>query len=673
VTDVRNKPSATPPDSTSNAPSPPANGPADAPAGTTDTTETTSPPPQAETSTQPQVSSASDDADTVALGPVAPDVEDVGVLGRAALVARHHWPVFVVLALFATAATVVPTMTNIATTDDWGYTRSVELLYWDVELRIFPVVAATAVGQVLWGGLFALIFGMELGVMRLSTVVMIALGGVAFYSLLRQLGVTRSRSTLGMAIYLFNPLTFVLAFTFMTDPHFTSVLLMTVALYVRGLDPAQRRPRVIVLASLFAGFAFLFRQQGALIPLSVGLYLLLARRLRFDWASVRLVLQVTALPALTLVGYYAWLRFINDVPDVQASFLRDAVERAGVEGTWRLGRSLLYMALVYVGFACAPLILTLAPSPWRWRLPWRKQVALPEPSRPSGFFTSPVGWWLWLGWLGVLITGLFFFTARGRRMPYISQFLGSSGFGPPDVRGSRLKLIEPQWDWFYSALTIICVVAAIAVGAILFRKIGSMVTPERAGAGLVAMVLFWQLLGVLPPSYQYIRSSGSLDRYMLPLFPLTIALAFWALREVRLFQPIGWAAMLLLGTIATAGTRDYLMYMDAVWDMAHRANAAGIPNTKLDAGSGWDGYHLYTQMLDENITRALSPPGAPWWVYFYAKPTDSTYVVATNPAAVPGYYVVAAKPYDQWLEDDPVYVFLMARVGAPRPVIDVMD
>jgi hypothetical protein len=142
---------------------------------------------------------------------------------------------------------------------------------------------------------------------------------------------------------------------------------------------------------------------------------------------------------------------------------------------------------------------------------------------------------------------------------------------------------------------------------------------------------------------------------------------------VRLFQPLGWAAMLLLGTIATAGTRDYLVYMDAVWDMAYRANAAGIPNTKLDAGSGWDGYHLYTQMLDENVTKARSPAGAPWWVYFYAKPTDSTYVVSTNPAAVPGYYVVAAEPYDQWLEDDPVYVFLMARVGAPRPVLDPVD
>ncbi|MBA2276424.1 MAG: glycosyltransferase family 39 protein, partial [Chloroflexia bacterium] len=524
----------------------------------------------------------------------------------------------------------------------------------------------------LWGGLFALIFGMELGVMRLSTVVMVALGSVALYSLLRQLGVTRSRSTLGAAVYLFNPLTFVLAFTFMTDPHFTSVMLIAVALSVRGLNPADCRPRIIVLGSLFAGFAFLIRQQGALIPLAIVLSLLFARRLRPNLASLRLVLQVTALPAIMLVVYYAWLRWVNDVPEVQSGFLRAVIERHGWAGTWRQVRYLSYIALAYVGFAAIPLVLTLAPSPRRWRWPWRMRRAdegSPSPvSAPSGFFTSPVGWWCWLGWLGVAVTGLFFLTLRGRRMPYIPQFLGSSGFGPPDVRGSRHVLIESAG--FYSALTIVSVVAAIALGAIICRRLGVAASPERAGAGVVAMVLLWQLVGVLPPSYQYINQSGSLDRYLLPLIPLTIALAMWALRDVRLFQPLGWVAVLLFGSVATAGTRDYLVFMDAVWGMAERANAAGIPNTKLDAGSGWDGYHLYTLMLDENITAARSPAGAPWWVYFYAKPTDSTYLVSTNPQSNPGYYVVAVEPYDQWLEDDPVAVYLMALNGAPRPVLD---
>ena len=59
-----------------------------------------------------------------------------------------HWPVLMVLALFASTAFVVPTLAPIATTDDWAYTRSVEILYHEGTLRVFPVVAATAVSQI---------------------------------------------------------------------------------------------------------------------------------------------------------------------------------------------------------------------------------------------------------------------------------------------------------------------------------------------------------------------------------------------------------------------------------------------------------------------------------------------------------------------------------------------
>ncbi|MGN6030916.1 MAG: hypothetical protein ACTHQE_04555, partial [Thermomicrobiales bacterium] len=107
-----------------------------------------------------------------------------GALGR-------NWAVAIPIALFAIAALIVPTMTQIATTDDWGYTRSVEELYWNIDLVVYPVVAATAIEQVVWGGLFALVFGMDLGVMRLSTVVAVAIGAMALYAILRMLGVSR--------------------------------------------------------------------------------------------------------------------------------------------------------------------------------------------------------------------------------------------------------------------------------------------------------------------------------------------------------------------------------------------------------------------------------------------------------------------------------------------------
>ena len=87
---------------------------------------------------------------------------------------------------------MVPTFAPVATTDDWAYARSAQILLAQGRLTVFPVVAATAVFQIVWGALFGLIFGPTLGVFRLSTVVITALGGVALYGLCRELGVARA-------------------------------------------------------------------------------------------------------------------------------------------------------------------------------------------------------------------------------------------------------------------------------------------------------------------------------------------------------------------------------------------------------------------------------------------------------------------------------------------------
>jgi 4-amino-4-deoxy-L-arabinose transferase-like glycosyltransferase len=561
-----------------------------------------------------------------------------------------NWPVLIPLILFGIAATIIPTMTNIATTDDWAYARSVEILYWDVKLTIFPVVAATAVGQVFWGGLFALIFGMELGVMRLSTVVIVALGAVALYAILRQLGVSRSRSSLGMALYLFNPLAFILAFSFMTDPHFASVMLFSIAFYVFGLHPGRQRPWAIVLGSLFAGYAFWIRQQGALIPLSVVVYLFVSRQLWFDRRSVRRTLQVALAPAIMLLAYYAWLYWVNDVPDVQEGFL-DRARGYGWDGVWHQVRYLTYFELAYLGFFLIPLTVAMLPG-FRARL-------------PQPLFSSPFGYWAFLGWVGALITGLFLLTKQGRQMPYIGQFLGAGGFGPGDVPGPRRRLIE--WLPFYEIMTIVSVASAVVLGLLLCRRMIDVRSPERAAAGLLAMVCLWQVIGILPPSFQYLTRGGSLDRYLLPIIPLVIALVLWASRDLRMIQPVAWAAIAVFAVVSTAGTRDYLVYMDAVWSMAARANEAGVPNEKMDAGASWDGYHLYTDMIDQGVTRNMSPSRSPWWINFYAKQTDSTYIVSTSPTWREGYVVVDQREYDQWLEEDPVYVYLLRQRAAPWP------
>src|SRR5829696_7821898 len=557
---------------------------------------------------------------------------------------RHSWALLAVYVAFALAAVVVPTLAPVATTDDWAYARSAQILLDEARLTIFPVVAATAVFQIVWGALFGLIFEPTLGIFRLSTVVITALGGLALYGLCRDLGVTRGRGALGVATFLFNPLVFVLAFTFMTDAHFMALLVIATWLYAKGHASEEVDGRLLVAGSGVAALAFLTRQQGILIAPAVLLFLLLSRRLRRDRASLQVLIQLFAPPLLAAGGYFLWLRYGNDVPQVQSTFFREVLEE-GWSGTWWLLRRLTVVELMYLGLFTLPLIVAVLPG-----------------VRGLVRTVAPRGWILFATWQAILLVGVTAFWARGALMPYIGQFSGSGGLGAPDILGSRPILLGPG---IRTALTVVCLITSLLLALIAARGMNVPPSRERSRAGLVLCIGLSQVLGVMVPSYHYIGwAAGSLDRYLLPLVPLTIALTLWALRGVRMILPLGWIVVAALALFSIAGTRDYLVFMRAVWDMGEEATAAGVPLDRLDAGSGWDGYHLYEYGLEHRI-RSRTPKGGPWWVYFYAPATDSAYVVAGKP--LPGYHVNREQPYSSWLQREPTNLYLLNRAGIPWP------
>ena len=557
---------------------------------------------------------------------------------------RTNLALLAVCLAFALAAAVVPTFTPVATTDDWAYTRSAQILLAEGRLTVFPVVAATAVFQTVWGALFGFLFGPAFGVFRLSTVVITALGGVALYRLCRELGVSRGRGALGVATLLFNPLVCVLAFTFMTDAPFMALLVIATWLYVKAIGPERIDGRLIVAGSGVAALAFLTRQQGALIVPAVFLFLLFTRRLRFDREGVKLLAQLVALPVLGIASYYLWLRYGNAVPSTQQSFFREILQE-GWSGTWWLVRRLTVVELMYLGFFTLPLMAAAIPAV--------RALIRGIPAR---------GWVLFAAWQAILLIGVTALWANGARMPYIAQFFGSGGLGAPDVLGSRPILLGPD---VRAGLTVVCLLASLGLALVAARGTGAAPSRERSRAGLVLGIGLGQVLGVMPPSYHYIGwASGSLDRYLLPLVPLAIALALWGLREARLIMPLGWLVAAALALFAVAGTRDYLVFMRAVWATASEAVNAGVPLDRLDAGSGWDGYYLY-EYGRANRIRSRTPKGGPWWVYFYAPATDSAYAVAGKP--VRGYLQVRRHPYSSWLQREPTAVYLVRRWGQPWP------
>lgn len=343
--------------------------------------------------------------------------ESVKPAARLLCRARRHWAFVAVLALFAGTTFVVPTLAPASVADDWLYARSVRILLEDHELRLMNLSVATSVFQVLWGGLFAALFGLTPGVLRVSTLVLSAVGAAATYGLCRELEVKRASAALAVAVVLFAPMAYVLEFSFMSDAQFTSLLVVSTFLYARG--ERHSLPAWTLWGSVVAAMAFLVRQQGILVPVAVLTWLVLRRDLRPSVSGLRVAARVIGIPTLAAAAYLVWITFFHGVPAAQRSLLGE-IERAGWAGGADLAARMVFIEAMYVGLFVLPVSATAVLGSRR------SLVSLPRRA-----------WLVGTLWAAVVVCGLVVFTRRGLYMPYAPQFIGSWGLGPSDLLGGR--------------------------------------------------------------------------------------------------------------------------------------------------------------------------------------------------------------------------------------------
>ena len=175
---------------------------------------------------------------------------------------KSLWPFAGVILLYIVAIFIIPTGAGVGISDDWTYYLSVDNLVTHGRFDILSVSAATMVFQLFWGGLFGFIFGMSFGVLRMSTIVITLLGGLAVFGMARELGVRRERAALGMAVYLFNPILFAVTYSFMTDPHYLALLAMSSYFYLRGLRSGNEQTRYILYGAAVASLGVLQRPHA---------------------------------------------------------------------------------------------------------------------------------------------------------------------------------------------------------------------------------------------------------------------------------------------------------------------------------------------------------------------------------------------------------------------------
>jgi hypothetical protein len=381
------------------------------------------------------------------------------------------------------------------------------------------------------------------------------------------------------------------------------------------------------------------RPHGALIPLAVITYLVATRQLRFDRDSAIRFARIVAIPALTFLGYYAFVS--RGLPHQQDYFL-DEAKAAGVDETWLLVKRMTVIELVYLGLFILPIAAAAC----------RGLNAFLRIGRPIQIL-------LVLAWEGMLIGGVVWFADENRWMPYIPHFFGQAGPGSGDLRNARPPIAGPD---YFIGLTIACMIASLLFIMIAARSIERPPARDRSAAGMLLAIGLWQVVGAVPPSLLFRNWIISVDRYILPLLPFTIWLLLWALKDVKVYEKLAWGLVALLIAFSVAGTRDALVFQESVWSMAKQLNAQGVPDTQMDAGYAWDAYHLW-EFGQENGIAEKQYTGA-WWTDVYAPATDSTWIIAGGP--IPGYTVVSQQSYSAWLQRKPMSLYVLQRDPAPQ-------
>jgi 4-amino-4-deoxy-L-arabinose transferase-like glycosyltransferase len=543
---------------------------------------------------------------------------------------RLHWAISLVIGAYVGAALVLPTRANLVMYDDFTYIRQAQEFANHLVVHVPNQAAANAVFEIVWGGTFGALLGTHLWVFRLSTLVLSLISGLAMYGLCRELGIGRNGSACGAALLLFNPLFFVLSYSFMTDPHLVALLVIATYAYLRGLR-APHRAGWTWTAGAVASLAYLSRPQGALLPIAVVVWMFLARRLRLDRAGLLELARVAAIPAAVVVGHQAWLRAFNGVPKDQAGFTQQFVDLGLHDLSLLVGR-LTYVELMYLGLFLVPVAVGVVLS---------LRGIVRRMSR---------GAWISFGvFVAVVTVGFWFFQTSDRRMPYVGSWLTTSGLGPDGIYRARDAIMQP---WMIDLLTWGSFLAAVVVGLLVCRALFDRAQPHRREAALLVIVLLAMAAGAVAPSVVF-DYAISLDRYLLPLVPFGIALAIWACRGIRV-----WRFGLAVGLVTMAGfsvvaTHDNLEFHSAVWELDRYARSIGVPDSKLDGGAGWTRYYVADR------GKPVTPfPGAvqSWWITADHR-TSAQYMVSGAP--LPGYEMLRVLDYPQWLQTKPAIVYLM--------------
>jgi hypothetical protein len=541
-------------------------------------------------------------------------------------------PVLLIVAIWVLVAFLINPRGEFPLNDDWAYARSVESLLGGGGLK-FPEISTNIIAQIFWGALFCLPFGFSFTALRISTLTLGVIGVVALYGLLLEVDADRKTALFGALLLAFNPLYLVLSYSFMSDVPFTAISLLSLYFIVRGM---RRNSQIEVSAGLFlACIALLIRQNGLAVFMAVGLTYISRKGLRLRstfLASIPLALGVSV-----QVLWDQWMKYSRILPahhSMQASWVLSPLSYVSWQATVMIVYGLVVISW-YLGLFLFPLMLFVG----------RRRLAELCPSRL-------------LNWTTLVFATLILLLAR--RWPLIGNVLCDTGLGPVTLHDVYLLRL-PSLPTAGNALLFLITCLGTA-GAVVLVQATSFAVPAAlkfrpfppGKRDPLVLLLASGLINLVPIAILTIRG-WIIDRYLLFLLPLGIAIVLLLVSEVRggkagsAIMRLAMASLVLYGAFSIAGTHDYLSWNRARWEALNNLmTEQRVSADDIDGGYEFNGWHLRDSKY-RSIREKIY-----WWLA-----AGDDFMVTFGP--VPGFTELRRYPFRRWLPPAEGHILVLGK------------
>ena len=476
--------------------------------------------------------------------------------------------------------TFVNPIGNFPLNDDWQYAYPVKSLVEKSSYDLINYFSPNIFLQVIWGYLFCLIPNeFSFTYLRISTLVSALFCGIIFFQIIKSQTEKGSKEMLLLSIFfVFNPLFFSLAFSFMTDVPFLTLCLGSIFFYKSYLD--KKKIYFRILGACFAVAALFIRQPGILILIGaessiVLFYYYQQKKMANSTSSILKSHQFFSFIFSIFISVVVYLfieNFLKNWLEVSDHYISvgdeyiDTVIENPMLFVFQFSKRAL-MTVFYMGLFCFPMIALIIEWIYKNRF------------NQKWLFTLIVG-------INLLITFVLF--QFDYIFPYGGNIFYNLGLGPvllKDIYYLKMTVGFEVSNLVVISFGLFCQVLGCYIFILLGRKLlQSYKKPlENQFFLLLVFVNIFYLGAMMIFSY--------FDRYLLLLFASILIIFFNEKSKLKLYQYRSFLILAFLtGWFSIMATKDYMTWNRVTQSTYNELISEGIEKNNIDAGWPINGF-----------------------------------------------------------------------------------